>query len=103
MARKHPFHWDTYNAIYDRLDKVIDTEDRRLHPEVRKALVRARAEVYRAWDLQASLERAENGRFGARPSSDDQSYEVKLAAALEAQARREMAYEPSLGGIGENE
>jgi hypothetical protein len=56
--RKHPFHWDVYSDLYDRIERVINSEDPRLDPLVRRGLEQARAEIWRAWDLQQSLERA---------------------------------------------
>lgn len=56
--RKHPFHWDVYSDLYDRLERIINSEDRRLDPLVRSRLEQARGEIWRAWDLQQSLERA---------------------------------------------
>ncbi|MGR4927304.1 hypothetical protein ACIPUD_10905 [Bradyrhizobium sp. CAR08] len=61
--RKHPFHWDVYNRLLDSVARVVDAEDKRLKPEVRTKLTEARARIFEAWDLQATLERAE----GARP------------------------------------
>jgi len=55
-ATKHPFHWDVYNDLLDRLERVIDTEDPRLDPLVRAKLTEARASIYAAWELQARIE-----------------------------------------------
>ncbi|MGY3482260.1 hypothetical protein ACVW1C_000143 [Bradyrhizobium sp. USDA 4011] len=60
--RKHPFHWDTYNRLLDALTRVMDSNDRRLMPEVRQKICAARAAIYEAWEVQAALERAEGQR-----------------------------------------
>ncbi|SEB97810.1 hypothetical protein SAMN05444164_0708 [Bradyrhizobium erythrophlei] len=61
-ARKHPFHWDTYNRLLDGLTRVMDSNDQRLRPEVREKLTEARGAIYQAWEVQAALERAKGQR-----------------------------------------
>lgn len=60
--RKHPFHWDTYNKMYDSVTAVLESNDERLYPEVRSQLEDVRQEIWRAWNLQCELERAKGLR-----------------------------------------
>lgn len=60
--RKHPFHWDVYSPLYDKLQALGESDDPRMDAEVKSHLRQALDNVYRAWELQTALERAAGGR-----------------------------------------
>ena len=62
--RKHPFHWDIYSSLYDRLGEIAASPDPRLLPEVRPLIEQARSVLWQAWDVQCRLEREQGS---ARP------------------------------------
>lgn len=61
-SRKHPFHWDTYNKLYDSVTAILESSDPRLYPEVRTQLENVRQEIWAAWNMQCESERAKGLR-----------------------------------------
>lgn len=61
--KKHPFHWDTYNKLYDSVTVILDTSDERLFPEVRAQLEDVRQSIWAAWNIQCESERAKGLRI----------------------------------------
>jgi hypothetical protein len=62
MAKKHPFHFDTYNKLYDSVTAILEKSDERFYPEVRTQLESVRQEIWAAWNLQCEIERSKGLR-----------------------------------------
>lgn len=53
---KHPFHWDLYTALSNRLDAIANSNDPRISYETKVYIMQASHSLWCAWDVQAQQE-----------------------------------------------